>query len=247
MKSRIVYLLDQITAVNRHILDWMTDTSVYSAPNPYQRKIFNKSKQIKLQTVTEIDGSNCHSFFTVLNIAHYCSPDQWLNIYSFSILRQWLLSTWCEDLGETSVDIPQDQDTISTDSPFVTAQSSFNEPTILDDRMLRTPGADEMYEEISDKHSTPTLPGDSPSFSDITQAFSDHSSTPVKEHDDTVSVGSYSNLSSMRQAFGSESSFFTESQQGDSLARKAMAYCRRLLRQSECSKLITLFSRHVIC
>ena len=244
-----MHLPDQVTTVNQHILQWLTDTCILSAPNPYQRKIFNKTKQ-KLQIVTELDGSACHSFFTVLNLAHYCFPDQWLNIYSFSILRQWLLNTWCfqEDLGEISIDIPLDQDSFSTDATFATARSSFSEPTILDDRMLRTPGADGMYEEISDKHSTSTLPSSSsPSFSEITQAFSDRSSTPVREHDDTRSVTSYSNLSSMRQVFGSESSFFSETHQGGSLARKAMAYCRRLLRQSECSKLIDclVFTLHL--
>ncbi|XP_028395174.1 AP-5 complex subunit zeta-1-like [Dendronephthya gigantea] len=224
-----VHLLgeDQVTAVNQLMLQWLTNTSLYSAPNPYQRTIFNKSKQ-KLQRITELDGSACQTFFTVLNLAQYCFPDQWLNIYTFSILRQWLLNTWRfqESLGEFSVDIPPEERT--SDSPFsTTAGSSFSEPAFLDDRILRTPGADEMYEEISDKHS-------SPSFSEITQAFSDNNSTPIREADDNVSIGSYSNLSNMRQVFGSESSFFTESSQDGSLARKAMSYCYRLLRQSEC-------------
>ena len=216
------------------MLQWLSSASLYAAPNPYQRKMFGSKP--KLQSVTELDGSTCHSFFTVLNLAHYCFPDQWLNIYTFSILRQWLLNTWRfqEGLGEISVNIPQDQESITSDSPFATAQSSFNDSSFLDGRMLQTPGADEMYEEISDKHS-------SPSFSEITQAFSDHSSTPVK--DDNMSVGSYSNLSSMRQAFGSESSFFTESHRDGSLARKAMDYCYRLLRQGECSKLIGFVSK----
>lgn len=126
------------------------------------------------------------------------------------------------------MNIPPEERT--SDSPLsTTAGSSFSEPAFLDDRLLQTPGAEEMYEEISDKHS-------SPSFSDITQAFSDHSSTPVREADDNASVGSYSNLSNMRQVFGSESSFLTESSQDGGLARKAMSYCYRLLRQSECSK-----------
>ena len=235
----MLHSLDQVTTVNRLMLQWLASASLHAAPNPYQRKIFG-SKQ-KLQSVTELDGSACHSFFTVLNIGQYNFPDQWLNIYTFSILRQWLLNTWQfqEGLGEISVNIPQERESITSDiSPFATAQPSFVEPSFLDERMLRTPGADEMYEEISDKHSTPTQPSSSPSFSEITQAFSDQSSTPVKNMDDNMSVESFSNLSSMRQAFGSESSFFSESHKDGSLARKAMHYCYRLLRQSECSKLI---------
>jgi hypothetical protein len=229
-------LLDQVTTVNQLMLQWLTNASLYSAPNPYQRKIF--ASKPKLQVITELDGSTCHSFFTVLNLAHYCFPDQWLSIYTFSLLRQWLLNTWHfqEGLGKISIDIPRDRDSVTTSSPFVTAHSSFNELTFLDDHLLRTPGADEMYEEISDKHSSPPLPSDSPSFSEITQAFSDQSSTPVKDMDDNMSIGSYSNLSSIF-----ESSFFSESHQDGSLGRKAMAYCYRLLRQSECSKFIILW------
>ena len=236
-----VYLLDQVTTVNQRMLEWLTNVSLHSAPNPYQRKIF--ASKPKLQAITELDGSTCHSFYTVLNIAHYCFPDQWLNIYTFSILKQWLHNTWRfqEGVGEISINIPRGQDSITSDSPSATVQSSFSEPTFLDERMLRTPGADEMYEEISDKHSASPLHSNSPSFSEITQAFSDNSSTPVKYMDDTMSVESYGNLSSMRQVFGSESSFFSESRQDGSLARKAMAYCHRLLRQSECSKFVILY------
>ena len=225
---------DQVTSVNQLMLQWLASASLHAAPNPYQRKIFGSKP--KLQAVTELDGSACHSFFTVLNIGQYYFPDQWLNIYTFSILRQWLLNTWQfqEGLGEISVNIPQERESTS-DSPFATGQSSLAMPSFLDDHMLRTPGADEMYEEISDKHSTPTLPSNSPSFSEITQAFSDQSSTSVKNMvDDSMSVESFSNLSSMKHAFGSESSFFSESNKDGSLARKAMHYCYRLLRQSEC-------------
>ena len=139
-----------------------------------------------------------------------------------------------------AMDIPDDQESLATSSPIATAQSSFNEPSFLEDRVLRTPGADQMYKEISDgnRFSSPRN-SSSPSFTEITQAFSDNSSTPVKDMDDNLSIGSYSNLSSMKQMFGSESSFFSQNQQDGSLARKAMAYCNRLLRQSECSKWIS--------
>ena len=43
--------------------------------------------------VTEIDGSTCQDFFTLLNLSQYYSQDQLLNIHSISCLRLWLLGT----------------------------------------------------------------------------------------------------------------------------------------------------------
>lgn len=126
---------------------------------------------------------------------------------------------------------------MSDESHFLTAQSSFSEPTFLDNCMMQTPRTQEMFDGMSDYH--PSSFSNSPSFSEITHAFSDRSSTPVsvkdtRDTEDDMSVGSCSNLSNMK--LGSESSFFTESHEDGSLARKAMSYCFRLLKQSELSK-----------
>ncbi|CAI9722421.1 AP-5 complex subunit zeta-1-like [Octopus vulgaris] len=66
------------------------EASRYQAPNPYTRNLFKKEKTT---LVSEIDGTPSKNFFTVLNVAQYNTDDQFLNLYTFSMLYQWLKHT----------------------------------------------------------------------------------------------------------------------------------------------------------
>lgn len=185
--------------------------------------------------------NSCPHFTKLLCIspAQYCFPDQFLNIQTFSILRHWLLNTWSFQQGQLLMEIPVDKP--QGESILPQSFSPFSEKS-FDEQMLTTYGASDLYEEISDRRAS-SSPSNSPSLSDITQAFtSSRPSTPVmgrpsKDDDDNVSISERSNLSDMRQVFGSESSFLSDvGTQDSNLAKKAITYCYRLLRQSECSK-----------
>ncbi|XP_046855741.1 AP-5 complex subunit zeta-1-like [Xenia sp. Carnegie-2017] len=211
---------EHVICVNKLMLQWLSNASRVSAPNPYQRAIFNSKTM--LQPVTEVDGKNCESFFTVLNIAHYCTMDQWLNIAIFSSVRWWLLTTWSYQNGfcGISTNIPCDLSSMRSESPIPFAQASFVEPIFFDERNLRTQDASDKNEDL--------LSSPLPSNDDWNAA-----STPIKDTDENRSVSSCSNLSGTRRTFGSESSFFSESYQDDTLVQKTIAYCYRLLKQTE--------------
>lgn len=163
-----------------------------------------------------------------------------------------MYSTWSlqEGLGDLCLDISRCKTNDNAKS-FLGTPSSFSslsEQYFFEDRMLRTPGAEDMDSMVSGKYTS--SPSTSPSFCEITQAFASsgsRTSTPVnvssQRGDDNISVGGTSNLSSMRDMFGSESSVFSEGRQDSNLARKAISYCYRLLKQSECSEqfLCTIF------
>lgn len=81
---------DCVSEVSRQMANWLKNASTVSAPNPFQRQILRGGKSKGYQLVTEVDGTSSRYFFTVLSIAQYYFPDQFLNIHSFSVLRPWL-------------------------------------------------------------------------------------------------------------------------------------------------------------
>ncbi|XP_062582819.1 AP-5 complex subunit zeta-1-like, partial [Saccostrea cucullata] len=78
---------ETLTEVNSTVSDWLMNASLYQLPNPYTINPFKKDQAI---VVNEVDGTPSRNFFTVLNIGQYYTNDQFLNIYSFSMLFKWL-------------------------------------------------------------------------------------------------------------------------------------------------------------
>lgn len=72
---------------SEQLCSWLMNASLFQAPNPYSINPFRKDQDSQ---VTEIDGTPCRYFFTVLNVGQYYTDDQYLNIYSFSLLYKWL-------------------------------------------------------------------------------------------------------------------------------------------------------------
>ncbi|CAE1300155.1 AP5Z1 [Acanthosepion pharaonis] len=77
---------DDIGEVNKFIPNWLMEASRHQASNPATLNPFKKEKTL----VTEIDGTPSRNFFTILNVAQYNTDDQFLNIFTFSMLYQWL-------------------------------------------------------------------------------------------------------------------------------------------------------------
>lgn len=54
--------------------------------------------------ITELDGTVSGDFFTVLCVGQGFTEDQWMNVYSFSMLRHWLLAYHSVSNGNSTVD-----------------------------------------------------------------------------------------------------------------------------------------------
>ncbi|KAK3090624.1 hypothetical protein FSP39_013238 [Pinctada imbricata] len=78
---------ENLSTVNSSVSDWLMNTSLYQLPNPYTINPFKKDQN---QLVNEIDGTSSRNFFTVLNIGQYYTDDQFLNIFTFSMLYKWI-------------------------------------------------------------------------------------------------------------------------------------------------------------
>lgn len=63
--------------------------------------------------IAELDGTVSGDFFTVLCVGQGFTEDQWMNVYSFSMLRHWLLTYHSVSNGNTAVDSGM---TINTDA-----------------------------------------------------------------------------------------------------------------------------------
>lgn len=54
--------------------------------------------------IAELDGTVSGDFFTVLCVGQGFTEDQWMNVYSFSMLRHWLLTYHSVSSGSTAAD-----------------------------------------------------------------------------------------------------------------------------------------------
>lgn len=51
--------------------------------------------------MTEVDGAVAGDFFTVLCVGQSYTEDQWMNMYTFSMLKSWLLTYDTEGTSNT--------------------------------------------------------------------------------------------------------------------------------------------------
>ncbi|KAL8593193.1 hypothetical protein ACOMHN_009848 [Nucella lapillus] len=106
---------EHIGETSEQLCTWLMNSSVYQAHNHSSINPFRKDED---NQVTEIDGTPCRNFFTVLNIGQYYTDDQYLNIYSFSMLYKWLYHCSHAQLPTISQS-PKDDSASSGRSPAV--------------------------------------------------------------------------------------------------------------------------------
>ncbi|KAH3747151.1 hypothetical protein DPMN_181572 [Dreissena polymorpha] len=82
---------DRVRSVHERVGSWLLGAGLYQAPNPYSSNPFRKDQN---NPVTEVDGTPSNNIFTVLSIGQYYTDDQLVNIFSFSMLYQWISNSY---------------------------------------------------------------------------------------------------------------------------------------------------------
>ncbi|XP_077474720.1 AP-5 complex subunit zeta-1 isoform X2 [Stigmatopora argus] len=83
---------DNITLLSKRLVDWLRYASTTQGGGAPSGGFFTGSRSRQPLPIAELDGTVSGDFFTVLCVGQVFTEDQWMNVYSFSMLRHWLLT-----------------------------------------------------------------------------------------------------------------------------------------------------------
>ncbi|KAM9780524.1 LOW QUALITY PROTEIN: AP-5 complex subunit zeta-1 [Neosynchiropus ocellatus] len=83
---------DHVTLLCKKLVDWLRYASITQGGGASAGGFFTAPRSRQPVPIAELDGSVSGDFFTVLCVGQGFTEDQWMNVYSFSMLRHWLLT-----------------------------------------------------------------------------------------------------------------------------------------------------------
>ncbi|XP_065111479.2 AP-5 complex subunit zeta-1 isoform X1 [Paramisgurnus dabryanus] len=83
---------DQVNLVSRKMVDWLRYASMQQGASVSSGGFFSAPRTRQPAPLTEVDGVVTGDFFTVLCVGQSYTDDQWMNMYTFSMIRNWLLT-----------------------------------------------------------------------------------------------------------------------------------------------------------
>uniref|UniRef100_A0A8D3DFF9 Adaptor related protein complex 5 subunit zeta 1 n=1 Tax=Scophthalmus maximus TaxID=52904 RepID=A0A8D3DFF9_SCOMX len=83
---------DHLTLLSKKIVDWLRYASITQGGGASSGGFFTGPRSRQPVPTAELDGTVSGDFFTVLCVGQGFTDDQWMNVYSFSMLRHWLLT-----------------------------------------------------------------------------------------------------------------------------------------------------------
>ncbi|XP_037834626.1 AP-5 complex subunit zeta-1 isoform X3 [Kryptolebias marmoratus] len=95
---------DHVTLLSKKLVDWLRYASIVQGGGASSGGFFMGPRSRQPLPIAELDGSVSGDFFTVLCVGQGFTEDQWMNVYSFSMLRHWLLSYDTVSSSSTVVD-----------------------------------------------------------------------------------------------------------------------------------------------
>ncbi|XP_026218128.1 AP-5 complex subunit zeta-1 isoform X1 [Anabas testudineus] len=95
---------DHVTLLSKKLVDWLRYASITQGGGASSGGFFTGPRLRQPMPVAELDGTVSGDFFTVLCVGQGFTEDQWMNVYSFSMLRHWLLTYHSVSTGSTTAD-----------------------------------------------------------------------------------------------------------------------------------------------
>ncbi|KAL2298919.1 hypothetical protein Nmel_014529 [Mimus melanotis] len=95
---------EQTNVVSKKLADWLRYASIQQGMAQPSGGFFSSPRTKQPAPVTEVDGTVATDFFTVLSVAQHYTQDQWLNVQTFSMLRNWLLCYGGKELNTLNPD-----------------------------------------------------------------------------------------------------------------------------------------------
>ncbi|XP_046690689.1 AP-5 complex subunit zeta-1 isoform X2 [Silurus meridionalis] len=83
---------DQVNLISRKLADWLRYASIYQGASMSSGGFFTSPRSRQPALMTEVDGAVAGDFFTVLCVGQSYTEDQWMNMYTFSMIKSWLLT-----------------------------------------------------------------------------------------------------------------------------------------------------------
>ncbi|XP_072532459.1 AP-5 complex subunit zeta-1 isoform X2 [Salminus brasiliensis] len=115
---------DQVNLVSRKLADWLRYASVYQGASMSSGGFFTSPRARQPALMIEVDGAVAGDFFTVLCVGQNYTEDQWMNMYTFSMIRSWLLTYDTEGTSNAESDDRSEVDSSVMSMVSATSSSS---------------------------------------------------------------------------------------------------------------------------
>ncbi|CAJ1075878.1 AP-5 complex subunit zeta-1 isoform X2 [Xyrichtys novacula] len=115
---------DHVTLLSKKLVDWLRYASITQGGGASSGGFFTGPRSRQPVPIAELDGTVSGDFFTVLCVGQGFTEDQWMNVYSFSMLRHWLLAYHSVSNGNTTAETDDRSEVDGSVVSMVSATSS---------------------------------------------------------------------------------------------------------------------------
>ncbi|XP_075941037.1 AP-5 complex subunit zeta-1 isoform X4 [Anarhichas minor] len=115
---------DHVTLLSKKLVDWLRYASITQGGGAPSGGFFTGPRSRQPVPTAELDGTVSGDFFTVLCVGQSFTEDQWMNVYSFSMLRHWLLTYHSVSNGNNAADTDDRSEVDGSVVSMVSATSS---------------------------------------------------------------------------------------------------------------------------